>query len=170
MTDKIKKIIPVGIKAETEIWIFFSALAVGICRALLFFQAYFREYNRLFNIEYGKRVLIKGRMMLDFYEILEGTFNGFVIAIFGFICLIIFHYGYHYKDSKSIYTMKRLPNKYELHIRCFTFPVIGIITSIVISAILLVLFYLYYITKTPDECLIPDQWERLFTAILNGGK
>ena len=59
MTNKIRKIIPVGIKVETEIWIFFSALALGICRALLFFQAYIREYNRLFDIEYGKRVLIK---------------------------------------------------------------------------------------------------------------
>lgn len=170
MTNKIRKIIPVGIKVETEIWIFFSALAVGICRALLFFQAYIREYNRLFDIEYGKRVLIKSRMMRDFFEILDGTFDGFIIAIFAFICLIMFHYGYHYKDSRSIYTMKRLPNKFELHIRCFTVPVIGITVSIVISALLLVLFYLYYISKTPAECLLPDQWERLLTAILNGGK
>ena len=109
-------------------------------------------------------------MMRDFFEILDGTFDGFIIAIFAFICLIMFHYGYHYKDSRSIYTMKRLPNKYELHIRCFTVPVIGITVSIVISALLLVLFYLYYISKTPAECLHPDQWERLFTAILNGGK
>lgn len=169
MTDKIRKIIPVGIKAETEIWIFASALAAGICRALLFFQAYSREYNRLFEIEYGKRVLINGRMMTDFYDVLDGTFDGFFIGIFAFICLIFLHYGYHHKDSKSIYTMKRLPDKYELHKRCFTVPVIGIITSIILALSLLLIFYYYYMAKTPAECLFSDQWERLWTAILYGG-
>ncbi len=170
MTDKIRKIIPVGIKAETEIWIFLSALALGICRALLFFQAYMREYNRLFDIEFGERILQPSRTMADFYEITDGVFDGFITAIFGFICLILIHYGYHYKDSKSIYTMKRLSDKHELHIRCFTLPLIGIAVSILMTASLLLLFYHYYMTKTPAECLSPDQWERIWTAILYGGK
>lgn len=169
MTKRIRKIIPVGIKAETEIWIFACAIAVGLCRALLFFQAYSREYNRLFHIEYGKKVLIEGRTMADFYVVLKGTFNGFIVAIFIFICLIILHYGYHYKDSKSIYTMKRLPDRYELHKRCFTVPLIGIVVSIILITALLLLFYNYYMIKTPADCLFPNQWERLWTAILYGG-
>ncbi len=170
MTDNLRKIIPVGFKAESEIWIFFSAIAVGICRALLFFQAYMREYNRLFDIEYGKRVLIESRTMADFCEIIDGVFDGFIIAIFVFAFLIVYHYAYHYRDSKSIYTMKRLQNKYELHIRCFTVPVIGIALSVIISITLMLLFYRFYMTKTPAECLFPDQWERLWTEIVYGGK
>ncbi len=170
MTDKIRKIIPVGFKAETEIWIFISAIAVGICRALLFFQAYMREYNRLFDIEYGQRVLKIGRKMTEFYEIIDGTFDGFAIAVFAFIVLILYHYIYHYRDSKSIYTMKRLPDKNELHIRCISVPLAGITLSVILSVSLMLIFYRYYMTKTPAECLFPDQWERLWTQILYGGK
>lgn len=170
MTDKIKKIIPVGIKSETEIWLFLSAIAVGIIRASLFFMTYMREYNSLFAFEGGKKLLINSKFMPDFHIIVNGSFNGFLIAIFLFLFLIIYHYSYHYKDSKSIYTMKRLPNKSELHIRCLTVPIIGITMSLIISVCLLLLFFHYYMTKTPSESLFPDQWERLWTAILYGGK
>ncbi len=170
MTDKSRKIIPVGFKKESEIWIFSSALAVGICRALLFFQVYYIEYNRLFEIEFDKKTLIPNAKMTDFYLIIDGVFDGFIIAAFIFIFLACYHYIYHGRDSKSIYTMKRLPNKYELHIRCLTVPLIGIVLCAVLSAALLVLFYHYYMSNTPAECLFPDQWERLWTEILYGGK
>ncbi len=170
MTAELKKIIPVGFNLKSEIWIFASALAVGICRALLFFQVYLNEYNRLFEIEFDKRVLITGRKMSDLYEITDGVFDGFIIAIFIFVFLACYHYIYHGRDSKSIYTMKRLPNKYELHRRCLAAPLIGITLCIILSLTFLLIFYHYYMTKTPAECLFPDQWERLWTDILYGGK
>lgn len=170
MTDKIRKIIPVGIRPESEIWMFLSPFAIGIFRALFFFQVYAREYNRLFEIEHGKIVLIESRTMADFAVIIDGVFDGFFIAVFVFFFLTVYHYAYHYRDSKSIYTMKRLPNKYELHIRCITVPAIGVILTVITTGFLLVIFYYYYMTKTPAECLFPDQWERLWTAILYGGK
>lgn len=169
MTDRIRQIIPVGFKAETEIWIFITAEAIGIIRALLFFYEYRIKYNSLFEIIYGERVLNATEDMPDFYEILKGCFNGFVIAAFIFISLLLYHYIYHHKDSKSIYTMKRLPDKNELHIRCLTIPLTGIVLSILLSVCLLLLFYYYYITKTPAECLLPDQWEKLWTQLLKGG-
>ncbi len=171
MKNKIKKIIPVGIKPETEIWIFSSSLfALGIIYSVISYASFYSYwYNNLFNFQGGKRVLISGRMMPDFHEIIDGCFNGFVIAIFIFIFLIVYHYGYHYKDSKSIYTMKRLPNKSELHIRCLAVPVIGIILCLVFALCLILIFYYYYMAKTPTECLFPDQWERLWTNIIYGG-
>lgn len=154
MTDKIHKIIPVGIKAENEIWLFASMLLLGIVRAMTFFIVYSTAYYSLFEARDGELYLIEGRYMKPFEEIINGCFDGFVIGCFVFFFLIIYHYGYHYKDSKSIYTMKRLPNKSELHIRCLSLPIIGIISSLLLSFLLLIIFNIYYNTKTPPQCIL----------------
>ncbi len=170
MTNKIRKFIPVGIKSENEAWIFLSLISVGTARALLFFYNYKIQYNNLFEFVYGEKILRPTTRIADFYEIINGCFDGFIVAFFAFICLTIYHYAYHYKDSKSIYTMKRLPRRSELHIRCLTVPLAGIIFCLILASCLLLIFYNFYITKTPPECLYPDQWERLWTEILYGGK
>lgn len=170
MTNKIRNRIPVGFKADSEIWIFISAIIIGIIRSLLFFYVYTVDYNSLFEFVNGEKILISGSYMTYFYEIIDGCFNGFLIAIFIFIFLIFYHYMYHFKDSKSIYTMKRLPNKSELHIRCLSVPLTGIALSAALSIGLLLAFYFYYMAKTPPECLYPDQWEKLLTKIIYGGK
>ncbi|MBQ3136196.1 MAG: hypothetical protein IJB74_01805 [Clostridia bacterium] len=170
MTDKIKKIIPVGYKPEKELWIYCSVILMAILRSLFYFISYYSAYNNMFH-DYGdKMVLIENITMVDFCNIIaDGTFDVFKVAIFIFLAMIGVNYGYHYRDSKSIYTMRRLPNKYELHIRCIALPLTAIIISIILSFALLMVFYCHYMTVTPDELLLPAQWEKLWDYIIYGG-
>lgn len=170
MTDKIKRIIPVGISPKTEKLIIIVSFLLSIFRALVFYLNYQNSYNYLFEFRDGQRILNETKMMPDFCTITVGCFNGFVISLFIFVFMIIIHYGYHYKDSKSIYTMKRLPQKYELHIRCLSLPFISIILCITLFFILLLLFYHHYMTMTPPECLHPEnQWKMFWVNMIYGG-
>ncbi|MBE6774651.1 MAG: hypothetical protein E7543_00495 [Ruminococcaceae bacterium] len=171
MTDKIRKIIPVGYKPEKELWISASVISIAVVRALLYFLSYYTAYNNLFHDYGGKKILLEGAAMPDFCSIIaDGTFDVFKIAIFIFLAMIGMNYSYHYRDSKSIYTMKRLPDKYELHVRCIALPAIAITTCIFLSFILLMLFYAHYMTVTPDGLILPAQWEKLWDYLVYGGK
>ncbi len=170
MTDKFKKIIPIGVKPQTEMYIVTASFLLSVCRALLFYLNYNYWYNSLFEFRNGQKILIAGKAMAYFHTVADRCFDGFIISFFIFLFLIFFHYGYHYKDSKSIYTMKRLPDKNELHIRCLTLPVICILVSIALSFLLLLLFYHHYITVTPPECLPPDQWKMFWTHLIYKGE
>ncbi len=170
MIDKFKRYIPVGIKPETEKFIVIASFVLSVCRALLFYLNYSHSYNYLFDVRNGQKVLNEAKMMPYFCTITVGCFDGFIISLFIFTFMIILHYGYHYKDSKSIYTMKRLPQKNELHIRCLALPLICITLSVVLSFSLLLLFYHHYMTMTPPECLQPEnQWKMFWLNLIYGG-
>lgn len=170
MTDKIRKFIPIGYKPEKELWVYGSVIMMAVTRSLLYFLSYYSAYNAMFQYYGDKKVLIENITMDNFCDIIaDGTFDVFKIAVFIFLAMIGVNYGYHYRDSKSIYTMRRLPNKYELHIRCIAFPAAAILLSIVISFSLLMIFYIHYMTVTPDELILPAQWEKLWNYIIYGG-
>ena len=62
-------------------------------------------------------------------------------------------YDYHKKSTKSIYLMRRLPDKWELHRRCWGRPVIHCILSLLAVAAMTLVYFLLYLTLTPWECL-----------------
>ncbi len=165
MIKRIEKMLPVGIPIKKEL----TGIIIGICfaiiRSLSYFGSYYNYYNHLFEHYKDKKVLVEGRIMADFYVVIDGCFEGFYVVAFLLIALVIFHYAYHYIDSKSIYTMKRLPRKIELHIRCLTVPLISILICIILPLILLLVYYKHYMTVTPPECLVEGQWEILITNL-----
>lgn len=170
MTDKIRKIIPVGYKPERELWISGSVIIMAVLRSLLYFLSYYSAYNALFNVYGGKKILIENAAMPDFCDIIDdGFFDVFKVAVFIFLAMIAVNYGYHLRDSKSIYTMRRLPDKYELHVRCIALPAISVMLCAFLSFALLMVFYSHYMTATPDELILPAQWEKLWDYIIYGG-
>ena len=67
-------------------------------------------------------------------------------------------YFWHYHQSRSIYTMRRLPHAEELPRRCLAAPLAGVILSLLTMAILTALYYLIYRCATPAQCLNPQLW------------
>lgn len=162
---KIQKYLPVGIAAKTELTGIGAGIIIALLRSLFFFDSYFDLYSELYEYFGDRRVLITERKIADFYIIAEGCFDWFLIVIFMLVALTAFHYAYHYKDSKSIYTMKRLTKKNELYIRCLTVPLISIVICIITVGILLLVYYKFYMAYTPPECLTDEQWEKLIANI-----
>ena len=102
--------------------------------------------------------------MPDFTEILDRSLWGFLVAIIAALALIGVHYACHYQDSKSIYTMRRLPNRWELHRRCLTLPLLAAAVYLILAFVILLIFYAVYMNLTPDVCLTPGQWQKIWSV------
>lgn len=57
---------------------------------------------------------------LDYF--LEDCFTAYPLLILWCVFLVILHYVGFYRGSKSVYVMKRLRSKAEMHRRCLLFP------------------------------------------------
>ncbi|NLB89630.1 MAG: hypothetical protein GX786_00185 [Clostridiales bacterium] len=159
---------PPGLNLKPEKQFFFIGM---LCAVLYSFMFFIRYGNARFDLYIyspasNTRILIPGAVMPDFYLLLEYYWAGLAVLAICMLALIIYHYVYHWQGSKSIYLMRRLPNRFELHRRCLTLPLIGIFTCLLTAIILLLLFYGTYVAFTPKECLTPDQWQKIWSVIL----
>ena len=85
-----------------------------------------------------------GHSMADFYKVLGNALFWFPIVILIMLAAIIMHYAHHHSGSKSIYTMRRLPDRWELHRRCIAAPAVSVLISIGVAALLFFIFYGVY--------------------------
>lgn len=166
MIKKIQRLIPPGISVKAEVSGIGVAILLAAIHSLFYFNNFYSAYNNLFEYYTGKKVLVTSRKMTDFWVVVDNCFDGFYIVIFLLFALCIFHYVYHYRESKSIYTMKRLPKRIELYKRCVTVPFICIVLCYVISGLLTILYFNHYMITTPPECLTDGQWEMLLRVKL----
>lgn len=117
---------------------------------------YVQARNALFSTNLaGERVLIQGAKIAPFAILVQGM----PLAAFGcyFAALLVlagYYYLYHRMGSMSIYLMKRLPNHWELHRRCWTVPVLAALVGIALAGALIGVYYCVYRFCTPAQCLI----------------
>jgi len=131
-----------------------------------FLNRYTDALGDLYDRIDDKHVLIPGAVMPDFVDVLGQSLLGFLIVCTLMIAAAVMHYAYHFHESKSIYTMRRLPRRWELHRRCLTLPAAGILLSTLAAFALLLLFYAAYMTLTPDICLTNGQWTKIWSVIV----
>lgn len=70
-------------------------------------------------------VLRPGAVMEDFAQLLDWMLLGFAVTAVCMAALAVWHYASHFQGSRSIYTMRRLPQRWELARRCLTLPLLG---------------------------------------------
>lgn len=154
---------PAGMGIKEEKNIFIIAMAASIMASLSIFSTRYMDcYEGLYWKNGAERTIIPEAIMPDFVEILGESFIGFKIVVALMIAAVVTHYAYHFEESKSIYTMRRLPSVWELHRRCLTLPVCGIIISLVTALALLLIYYDVYMAVTPEICITPGQWQKLW--------
>ena len=146
-----------------------TLLTVGMSLSMIFSAFYFgsRYSNALSELYWRNgtiRTLKDGAIMIDFVEILGEGLLGFLIVSALMIAAAVMHYVYHFYESKSIYTMRRLPSRWELHRRCLTLPAVGLVISAITAMIFLVVCYAIYMNMTPDVCLTPGQWQKIWSV------
>jgi len=160
------KYCPLGYNFESEKNTYLTVLICSVVYSLLFFVRYLDGYGNLYSYRNGKRYLVPGRMMPEFHTLTNGIFYGFFIIFFILVAFIFLRYAYHYQGTKSIYTMKRLPEKNDLHIRCIVLPIAAILISIIIIFIILLLDLAFYMIFTPKQCLYPFSWQSFWRALI----
>ena len=153
-TKWLEKYAPPGMDVGSEVMWYGGVILIATLQSLItFLSRYGEALSMLYTTRGGKRVLVEGAIMAYFQELMSGVFVLMVIACMLTLVRISYYYIYHYQGSKMMYLMKRLPDRWEVHRRCFTLPVAGAVLIGIWAMILNMLYFTIYIICTPSQCL-----------------
>ncbi len=153
---------PLGINVRSEWQGYVAGLAVAVVYSMIYLLRYFNARENLYEWTLQGRQLIEGAVMPDFAELMDGMLLVFAAIALTMIGLAVYHYIYHRLDTKSYYVMRRLPSRWELHLRCLTLPMVGLFICGAAVLIIIAMYYWIYMGCTPEECLMPGQWARFW--------
>ncbi|MBO5973666.1 MAG: hypothetical protein J6Q16_03105, partial [Clostridia bacterium] len=91
---------------------------------------------------------------------------GFYLTALVMVAFILITSTYYRRGTTSIYTMRRLPSRWEINKRSLPLPLLAAITVMVLAFIVLMIYFAIYMCATPEQCLRPDQWAKLWREIL----
>lgn len=101
-----------------------------------------------------RKELVPTRTMAPFSELLRGIpLLGAWIFLAVMPLLVWRYYRFHTQGSMSVYTMRRLPNRWEYHRRCWTQPLLSALAELLLFAVLAGLCWLIWRFATPAVCL-----------------
>ena len=158
---KLSRFLPLGIDKKPVIrWLWGGAL-LGLVFQIFFHNNYFYAKQALYDWK-NPQQLLPGAVMAPFASLLGYSLYGCVIGMLFMIPLAVYFWSFHYQGSKGIYTMRRLPRRRELFLRCFTVPALGALLYALELLVLLLLNFAIYWLCTPEQCLPPFSWAALF--------
>ncbi len=146
---KWERLFPPGFDWENERSLFIGLLSGASAWCLLGFWA---------RIGYALGQLKDSTaVMRPFYEVMGNGLFFFPIFIAIMLAAIIMHYAHHHIGSKSIYLMRRLPQKWELHRRCLSFPLISATVAAFVAVVLFFICYGIYMAVSPEHLRADSQ-------------
>lgn len=155
---------PVGSDWRQELKYFAGGLAAALLYSLRFPLRLRDAYELLYRTSplTGTRVLRQGALMPDFAELIDRCLLGFPLAALMMAVFAALHYAYHRRGARSDYTMRRLPDRWELHRRCLAIPVCAVVLCLALWAAMLLAYFGIYMAVTPEPCLTPGQWAKIW--------
>ena len=162
--------VPPGLDWWTEAKWAVSGLVVGVFWSLTAFcYQFYNARNRLYGWVNEKYVLVESRTIAPFPELLDKSMAVLLLGMVLTIPLACYHYAYYYLGSRSIYVMRRLPDRWELWRRCLTVPVLLAVLCLAAIELLTIFHFLMFLRFTPSPCLPAEPWPQLLYA-LGGGR
>ncbi len=168
MNEFMERNSPPGMNAKAEKGFFVSYCILYFAFKLFsFITEYSRARRFLYERVNGKWVLRENAMIADFGETV--AFNWAALLLFSLVLLgfIVYRYLYYRQGSMSIYLMKRLPQKNELHARAIKIPLLMLVLGSLFIFLTFLLFFASYVVFTPKVCLPDGLWQsfwRIFYA------
>lgn len=152
-----------ALKLETSLIV---GLAASLVFHLQFIMRYWSAYNDLYTFSRVSNTrVLNGTLMPAFQEILGTSLYGCFVAALAMIVVAIQLYATYFQGSKSIYTMRRLPDPWEQWRRVLTLPVLAAIGFLLLAFVLRCLDFAIYMLLTPDQCLYPYSWTELLNLL-----
>lgn len=143
-----------------------QGLGIGVLACILcncyFLYSYGQANRALYYISPGQRILRPDATMPPFSSLLGISLYGCLAAALAMIPVVWAFWNSHTMGSKSIYTMRRLPNRWELHRRCITIPALAAVGFLLLAVALWGIDFAIYWNYTPPSCLPPSMWEALW--------
>ena len=156
-----KRYLPIGINMERANFIFGACLFVGIAEKIAFYGKYMLKLQDIDNSITG--VTIDSAMKMPyFWDLQRHAYYGYIIAIIlVFVLQAYLIYNYYNKETKSIFVMKRLPNRKEYTRTIWIAPAVESIFIFVVMIAQTILDMGIYIAMTPKAALPSDYLSHL---------
>ena len=153
---KLEKYTPPGIEFLSRLKYTLWYLGIAIGWSCTYLIKYMTARSNLYAHSLVGLVLREGAVMPKFSMLIqEGVDSRY--GFWGFywlmLIMIVVNYLHYYQGSKSIYLMRRLPDKWELHRRNVIMPLVAIVIGALTQMALWMLYYGIYLTCTPSQCL-----------------
>jgi len=153
-TIRWDRLVPPGTNGRREAGQLAAGLAAGLVwNAAAFLVPFLQEYERLTWVRAAFE---------PFDRHLRRALIPFALLAGWMVALALVHLLSHYQESRSIYLMRRLPDRGELWRRCLTIPLLGLSACILLYGGNLFIFYAIYESFIPPQCLQPGQWRMLW--------
>ena len=153
MSRKLKNWTPPGIDPQKELREHVTLLLLSVFCACTFFYSYYSAYQLLFPNINGKESLVPVGHVPPFWTLMRFPILGFLISAAIMAVRIIQHYASYRQGSRSIYLMRRLPDRWLIHRQCLTAPLLGLLTLGIGALVMVGLSYFVYIHFTPVSAL-----------------
>lgn len=151
-----RRFMPLGISLEKANFFFGSCIFIGVGEHTVFYGKYFMKLNDI-RTGLGGMTVDADMKMPYFWDLQEHAYYGYLAAILLVIFLQAYwNYEYYNKKTKSVYVMKRLPNKKEYPMTIWVTPVIQAVSIVIIMVIQTIVDICLYTFATPDSVLHPD--------------
>ncbi len=166
MIRKLERYAPPGFELKAELGTILFLSVASLLVSFMFFLRFREAYNLLFEFENGVKVLLPNAQMPDFETLSKDAFSLFGALSLCILCFIWFHYRYLKFETKSVYLMLRLPNRFEYHMRCWAIPLAFLVLSYLAIALLKAVYFNYYLRMVPLSAWPPGQSMHLWSVIL----
>ena len=168
MNEFIEKNSPPGMNTKAEKTFFVSYCILYFTFKLFSFATeYIRARSFLYERVNGKWVLRENALIADFGETVFFNYKAFALFCLVLLGFVLYRYIYYRQGSMSIYLMKRLPQKNEIHVRAIKIPLIMLVLGALFILLTFLLFFASYVVFTPKVCLPDGLWQsfwRIFYA------
>lgn len=128
-------------------------LGIGVLLSFQFFGNLYHAVNALYEYVGRRRVLKAGAVAASFGRLVTGHWGLYVPWVLFLAAMVLYHYFYYRRETKSIYLMRRLPKRGVLLKSCVEGPLLGLLTGAAALAVLYLLYYGLYLLVIPGECL-----------------
>ncbi|MGN1002239.1 MAG: hypothetical protein ACI4PC_05660 [Oscillospiraceae bacterium] len=162
----LERLAPPGMSLKQEKGFFWGGLAGAWLCSLSFLARYLDARGELYFYVGTQRRLDPNAVMPDFAVLFDGSLLGFALVAACMLFFIVFHYAYYRQGSKSVYLMRRLPQRWEMHKRSLTLPLLAVCLYALAALLVLLAYLAVYLLFTPDECLTPHQWQKIWSVLL----
>lgn len=144
---------PPGYEYEQERNSALLLLGIGAGLSLSFLGNLYRAVVALYEYEKHQYVLRENAVAASFGHLVTGHWGLYVPFVLFLTAMMIYHYFYYRRETKSIYLMRRLPQRGVLFKSCVKGPLLGLGIGAMALAGLYLLYYGIYLLVIPAECL-----------------
>lgn len=148
--------VPPGLPGHAQFQRLLAAEGAAFAIAALTFSIRFSSaISRLYEYDFKlkKDVLIPGMLLPSYPEIALWSLWPCLLLAAYLVILGAANWASYFQGSRSIYLMRRLPDRWEALRRAVLLPLLGLGAAVLVTVALWLLGYWVYVTVPPEQCL-----------------